>query len=231
MGITSGPTRAWIDAVRYISNLSTGALGAAIAEECLRAGARVTFLHGVGSVVPRRRAGLELIEIETVDELEKALRRRLPRGRYDIFFHAMAVLDYVPEKRLRGKVSSDRNALTVRLVRTPKVIALIKELSPGTILVGFKLEVGVTKKELAERARKMMRASRSDFVVANDLRTVEKGKHTAYLLDEEGNFRGPFAGKDNIARAVVEAVKQKLANAPPWRRYAGRMPAVRKEAP
>lgn len=210
VAITSGPTRAAIDAVRYISNRSTGALGAAIAEQCLRLGASVTFFHGLGSLLPRRRPALEIIEIETVDDLVLALKKELPNGGYDLFFHAMAVLDYVPETKSKGKIPSGKEALTLRLVKTPKVINLVKELSPDTILVGFKLEVGVTKDELAVRAKRMMKSSKSDFVLANDLRTVEKGRHTAYLLDREGRFRGPFRGKQNIAESLVEAAMERL---------------------
>ena len=210
VAITSGPTRAAIDAVRYISNRSTGALGAAIADECLRQGATATFFHGVGSLLPRAGAGLEILEIETVDDLVLALKKELPRGEYDVFFHAMAVLDYVPERESKSKIPSGKDALTVRLVKTAKVINFIKELSPETILVSFKLEVGVTKDELAEKARKMMRFSKSDFVLANDLRTVVKGPHTAHLLDADGKFRGPFRGKENIASALVEAVTESL---------------------
>jgi phosphopantothenoylcysteine synthetase/decarboxylase len=210
IAITSGPTRARVDAVRYISNRSTGSLGVAIAEECLREEANVTFFHGIGSLIPAKAPGLERVEIETVDDMVSALKRKLTKDRYDAVFHAMAVLDYVPERELKGKIPSGRNHLTVRFVKTPKVINLIKELSPETILVGFKLEVGVTKSELAERARKMMKSSKADFVLANDLRTVEKGQHIGYLLNGEGRFRGPLKGKVAIARALVEMVREKL---------------------
>jgi phosphopantothenoylcysteine synthetase/decarboxylase len=214
VAITSGPTRAWIDALRFISNRSTGALGAAIAQKSLREGAAVTFFHGVGSVPPRPHPRLKIVEIETVDDLLRAFRKRLPKDGYDVLFHAMAVLDYVPDRERKGKISSGKKALTLRLVRTPKVINLVKELSPKTVLVGFKLEVGATKAQLAERARRMMKSSRADFVLVNDLRTIEKGRHVGYLLDAEGMFHGPFTGKENIARALVEAVTEKMGKEP-----------------
>ncbi len=182
----------------------------AIAEQCLREGATVSFFHGAGSLFPPSGPGLEIIEIETVDDLVSALKRKLSAGRYDVFFHAMAVLDYVPERPLKTKIPSGKDALMVRLAKTGKVIHLIRELSPETILVGFKLEVGATKEELVERARKMMSASRADFAVANDLRTVEEGRHSAYLLGREEELRGPFRGKENIARALLEAVAERL---------------------
>ena len=183
----------------------------AIAEHCLQEGAKVTFFHGPGSLFPRRRAALEIIEIETVDDLLSALKARLRKDRYDVFFHAMAVLDYVPQKGLKGKIRSGKESLTIRLVRTPKVINLIKQLSPETVLVAFKLEVDATRAQLAEAAKKMMRSSKADFVLANDLRTVQKTRHTGYLLDRDGDFRGPLKGKESIAKALVAAVKKELS--------------------
>ena len=211
VAITSGPTRAPIDAVRYISNRSTGGLGASIAEVCYRRGAEVTLFHGAGSDLPLHWPGIRIIEIETVDHLVTALKRKLPDGGYDVFFHAMAVLDYVPAKALEEKIPSGKTSLTLRLVKTPKVINLIKQLSPETILVGFKLEVGVRKDELVRRATEMMRSSNSDFVLANDLRTVRKKQHTAYVLDGAGQIRGPFKGKRAIATALADIVTERLS--------------------
>jgi phosphopantothenoylcysteine synthetase/decarboxylase len=214
VAITSGPTRAPIDAVRFISNRSTGGLGASIAEVCYRRGAEVTLFHGVGSDLPLHWPGIRIVEIETVDHLVTALERKLPDGGYDVFFHAMAVLDYVPAKALKEKIPSGKASLTLRLVKTPKVINLIKQLSPETILVGFKLEVGVRKDELVRRATKMMRSSNSDFVLANDLRTVHKKQHTAYVLDAAGQLRGPFKGKKTIATSLVDIVTERLSEDP-----------------
>jgi phosphopantothenoylcysteine synthetase/decarboxylase len=210
IAITSGPTQAAIDAVRFISNRSTGGLGVAIAEECLRHGAKVTFHHGAGSLLPVRRPGLKIVEIETVDDLVVALKARLPKDRYDVFFHAMAVLDYVPAEEFKGKIKSVKESLTLRLVRTPKVVNLIKQLSPDTILVAFKLEVAATKARLNEAAARLMRASGADFVFANDLRSVGKDSHTGYLLDRNGQLLGPFKGKGNIAKMLVAAVTEFL---------------------
>lgn len=210
IAITSGPTQAAIDAVRFISNRSTGGLGVALAEECLRKGAKVTLYHGTGSLLPVRRPGLKIVEIETVSDLVETLKVRLLKERYDVFFHAMAVLDYVPAEEFKRKIKSVKESLTIRLVRTPKVVNLIKKLSPDTILVAFKLEVAATKARLNEAAGGLMRASGADFVFANDLRSVERGPHTGYLLGRNGRFLGPFKGKENIAAALVSAVQNML---------------------
>ncbi len=82
--ITSGPTRAPLDLVRYITNKATGRLGVLIAEEALRRGADVTFVYGRPSQIPVVRGGahdhLTLAAVETVHDLIAVFRRELPRG-------------------------------------------------------------------------------------------------------------------------------------------------------
>ncbi|MBE7445859.1 MAG: hypothetical protein HS132_11650 [Planctomycetia bacterium] len=80
--ITSGPTRGYIDDVRYISNTSTGRLGAMIAVELLKSGACVTFIYGIGSSIPDIALldkdcalRLMLIEVETIDDLVTTIRK------------------------------------------------------------------------------------------------------------------------------------------------------------
>src|SRR3989337_2547573 len=86
--ITSGPTRGYIDAVRYISNKSTGKLGATIATEALKRDASVTFVYGTGSSAPDitllgkdRTRRLALIEIETIDDLLITIQKNLKENR------------------------------------------------------------------------------------------------------------------------------------------------------
>lgn len=220
--VTSGPTRGAIDAVRYISNKSTGQLGTAIAMEALREGAEVTFVQGKGSLCPERErpepeeltsareqgsAGrLRVIEVETVDDIIRVLKGELGSGSYDVVFHAMAVLDYVPAEVESGKTRSDRDEWVVRLVRTPKVIKMIKELAPRVFLVGFKLEVGKTGEELVAQATEALLASGADMFLANDLTEIEKGNHVGYLVRPGGNVEWVETGKGRIARRLVESV-------------------------
>jgi len=89
--ITSGPTRGYLDAVRYISNKSTGKLGATIAIEALNRGSFVTFVYGTGSITPDVTlldkdcdSRLTFIEIETVDELLATLQGKLKDKSFDV---------------------------------------------------------------------------------------------------------------------------------------------------
>ena len=107
--ITSGPTRAPLDAVRYITNKATGRLGAFIAEEAIARGAHVTFVYGRPSQVPVVRGHphdhLTLIAVETIDDLISVFRSEIPKG-YDAVIHPMAVLDFQPDVVRSEKTAS-----------------------------------------------------------------------------------------------------------------------------
>ena len=205
--ITSGPTRAPLDAVRYITNKATGRLGALIAEEAIARGAHVTFVYGRPSQVPVVRGHphdhLALIGVETIDDLISVFRSEIPKG-YDAVIHPMAVLDFQPDVVRSEKTASGVEEWVVRLVPTPKVIGLVKDLAPHTFLVGFKLEVGKSREELREIAYQFLKKNRCDLVVANDLREIEEGQHTGSFITPDGRVATTVVGKDAIARAVVE---------------------------
>lgn len=216
--ITAGPTRAPMDAIRYITNKSTGRLGALLAEEALRRGASVTFVHGRPSVVPTVRGWvhdhLTLIAIDTVHDLIRTFREELPRG-YDAVLHNMAVLDFEPAELRPGKTGSEEAEWVIRLVPTPKAVNLVKELAPQTFLVAFKLEVGRPRDELVASALDLLRKSRCDLVVANDQKEIEAGEHTGYVVDPSGEVLAVAQGKEAIARTLIRLVEERLNRRPP----------------
>ena len=224
--ITSGPTRGYIDAVRYISNKSTGKLGATIANEFLRQGAFVTFVYGSDSVIPditlldkdcARR--LTLIEIETVDDLLSVIQEKLKDKSFDAIVHAMAVLDYTPEKHSNGKIPSKKDKLVVTFVRTPKVITLIRKVWPHAFLIGFKLEVGLSREELIERAYASLIENGADLVVANNQDEIVGDKHQAYLINSQKKVASRCETKQDIAKKLANILsKQPLTIQPPMRK-------------
>ncbi len=211
--ITSGPTRAPLDAVRYITNKATGRLGVLIAEEALRRGADVTFVYGRPSQIPVVRGGahdhLTLAAVETVHDLIAVFRRELPRG-YDAVIHPMAVLDFEPAEVRDEKMGSQVKEWVVRLVPTPKAIKLVKELAPKTFLVGFKLEVDKELSELRAIALDFLKRNSCDLVVANDLRQIEGGQHTGHFITPRGEVVQVAVGKEAIARALVDYLDRVL---------------------
>jgi phosphopantothenoylcysteine synthetase/decarboxylase len=214
--ITSGPTRADIDAVRYISNRSTGRLGCRIAVEALALGARVTLVAGPASAVPtaddlsaEELSRLRVVDIETVPDLLTTLKQELSaRPRYDAVLHAMAVLDYVPQIVHAGKVRSGRDTWTIQLMPTPKVIRQIKLWSPRTFLVGFKLEVDKTDDRLREIALAFQRESNTDLVVANDLARIRDENHPAIIVGSGGNVVATPRTKSEIARDLCRILAE-----------------------
>ncbi len=211
--ITAGPTRAPLDSIRYITNKSTGRLGALLAEEALRHGASVTFVHGRPSAVPIVRGGvhdqLRMVAIETVQDLISIFREELRKG-YDAVLHNMAVLDFEPSEIRPGKTGSDEGAWTLRLVPTPKAIGLVKDVAPQTFLVAFKLEVGMSREDLVASALELLRHNRCDLVVANDQREIEAGEHTGYVVDPSGDVVAVAEGKEAIARTLLRLVEDRL---------------------
>lgn len=211
--ITAGPTRAPLDAIRYITNKATGHLGALLAEEALRRGAAVTFVHGRPSLVPTVRGGvhdhLSMIAIDTVQDLIRIFQEELPGG-YDAVIHNMAVLDFEPAEIRPGKTGSEQPDWSLRLVPTPKAIRLIKDLAPRTFLVAFKLEVGKNREELVASALDLLRKNRCDIVVANDQKEIEAGEHTGYFVDPSGEVVAVAEGKEVIARTLIRLVEERL---------------------
>lgn len=216
--VTSGPTRADIDAVRYVSNRSSGRLGCRIALEALRRGAQVTLMAGLHSARPDPKelseeegTRLRVREVETVADLMAALKEELMRPEPPhAVLHAMAVLDYVPARPSAEKTPSGREEWVVRLVRTPKVIRHVKEWAPGALLVEFKLEVGRSEAELREAALASVRANDADLVVANDLERIRDEVHPALILAPDGQALARPSTKAEIARALCDLLAERL---------------------
>ncbi len=211
--ITSGPTRGYMDAVRYISNKSSGRLGALIATELLKGGAHVTFVYGMGSNVPditlfgKECAGqLALVEVETLDDLFAAIQGRLKGNSFDAIVHAMAVLDYTPETQSGGKIPSNKDKLVVTFVRTPKVIKVIRELWPRAFLVSFKLEAGLSRDALIERAYKSLVENGADLVVANNQDEISGDTHRAYLINCYKKVESQCEIKQDISQSIADVI-------------------------
>ena len=211
--VTSGPTRAWLDRVRYIANTSTGALGARVAEALVSRGIRVKLIRGLGGESPSVNVSslLEEVEVVTIDDLIEQIRITAASGNIRTVVHAMAVLDYVPECALGEKRTSSAEYWDVRLVRAPKVIALIRALLPDACTVGLKLEAGVSEEELIARAHDSLRRYNLDMVVANDLDRVGPDSHEAILVAPGGMILHRASSKKEIAAKIVEFIVSRMS--------------------
>ena len=208
--ITSGATREPIDDVRYVSNVSTGRLGASVATAFLEAGAEATLMTGVGSQRPEAHPDLTVVEFGSTEDLLSRLRVLL--GEDDapsVMIHAAAVADYAPIQAA-GKISSSADELVLRMTPTPKVADRVRRWRPDLTLVMFKLESGITRDELHARARRTMARAGADHIVANLLEEVTPGGHRADLLSAGGQVT-ELPDRDAIGAALVRLAMPETA--------------------
>ena len=227
--ITAGGTSERIDDVRTITNSSTGSLGLAIGKAFVEAAQRVSiekiyYLHGKRAAYPEHEI-VEPIEIGGVMDLQENLRRLLTEQKIDAVIHAMAVSDYMVHRvttldKLLGtedpdhaqdlggnKISSDIDDLIIHMKRSPKVISIIKEISPQTKLVGFKLLSGVPHEELIDVGYRLLQKNHCDYVMANDLHEIGKDYHKGYLIHQDKTYDSMNTNEE-IAHMIVARITE-----------------------
>lgn len=202
--ITCGPTWVAIDKVRVISNCSSGQLGQRLALGLAKAGSRVTLLEGPVQQ-PLRHSAIKIVKFRYYDEFSGLLKAELNR-KYDAVIHAAAVADYRPVKRMCLKLKSGRNRITLALVPTEKLINLIKLIQPGVFLVGFKLEVALSKKIVRREARALVHSAHCDLVVANTL----EDRYQAYILDRNANILDKAGSRQELCSKLLKHLRQRL---------------------
>lgn len=232
--VTAGGTSEKIDNVRKITNSSTGKLGVKIVDEILKSKCfkNIYYMCSKDSLKPISKS-VKIIEIDGVRDLLEKTKELLQNEVIDVFIHSMAVSDYfvsyvttpnkleeeilISDKEIKNiisnpsfyftekKISSDEENLVLILKQAPKVISIIKDISPKTYLVGFKLLDGVSKVKLIEVAKKLKDKNSCDLVIANDLANIRNGKHIAYFIDQENNVV-EVQSKEGIAKELIKKI-------------------------
>jgi len=209
--VTAGGTLEKIDDVRYITNRSSGKMGAAIAEECFLRGADVLLLRSKTAVAPRYLLPEKLFE--TFDDLSKLIAAFVPK--YDSIFHTAAISDFYVKNQHKGKVTSD---LPLRLDLYPrrKILDEIKKLNPHIRVIAFKAEFGFSRKQLTDAAKKKLQESGADAVVANDISRNDRGfqadTNEVVVVCKDGNVKKiPLAKKSDIAKSIIDFLFEKKA--------------------
>lgn len=193
--LTSGPTRAYIDDVRFLTNGSSGRMGAALAAAAIEAGHRVSIVSGPVSVEYPKSA--RVVRVMTTPEMLEACLALLPR--VDGAIAAAAPCDFEPAARQAGKIPRHGRGLTLRLVPTADIIATlaerVREAKPPrqrAWFVAFALEAGADR----ERAITKLRRKRCDLIVVNDIPSIEAARTSVCVLDGEGEVTTASGSKD-----------------------------------
>lgn len=199
--VTAGPTREPIDAVRFISNASSGRMGFACARAARRAGHRVTLVTGPVTFSDPR--GIRTIRVTTAGEMHRAVIRAYPSA--DAVLMTAAVGDYRPARRIRGKLKKGDAELSLRLVRTKDILEALGARKGKRILVGFALEVQDAERQARLKARK----KNLDLVVLNSPRSFGEGRMEAAVY-HGGTVLRRFrrATKESVAAWLVKAVER-----------------------
>jgi len=202
--ITSGPTRQYLDPVRYLSNASSGRMGAALAEAAIAAGHEVVLVSGPVDV--QYPSPAEVIRVETTEEMLEACRRVFPTC--DGLIAAAAPCDYRPVEVAQQKIPKDGNPLVVQFVETPDVVASVAENKGSRWVVIFALETDNARQRGVEK----LRQKRADLVVINDPETISSPTTRLEVLDREGRILMTFRGeKREVARELLDVLSRQFS--------------------
>jgi len=204
--VTAGPTVEKIDPVRVMTNISTGKTGTLLASELVSAGAKVTLVYGPGTAEPPK--GAKIIHVKTISEMFSAVKKEL-RKKFDVVILAAAVSDFIP-KNSNSKIKSNRST-TIKLTRAPKIIDYIKKIHKG-ILIGFKAEANISKKELVFRARKKLKESDADMMIANDIGSGYNNSdyNEVFLVDSKNVVKTGRKTKAKIVKIIRKNIEKNL---------------------
>jgi len=210
--VTAGPTHEPLDAIRYITNRSTGSFGYALAKSAADLGAEVVLIHGPTVVFPPRGPSLA-VPVETASDMAEAVRGHLPGT--DLLIMAAAVADFTPTHRPAGKLKKESlgTSWKIEMSRTIDILAEVveRDAHPGLKIAGFALET----EDLLVRAEAKRRAKGMDWVVANDPTaedgTFGAGTHHVWLLGEQGViWDSGSMDKRDLARELVARLASML---------------------
>ncbi|MCG2711933.1 MAG: phosphopantothenoylcysteine decarboxylase, partial [Candidatus Omnitrophica bacterium] len=157
--ITAGPTREFIDPVRFISNPSSGTIGYLLAQSAKRRGNNVVLLSGPTHLVSPK--GVKTVYFSSALELKKCADRFFDWA--DCIICTAAVADFRPAKAINSKIKKDKGLQQIKLVRNPDILRGLGRRKKNKVLVGFALET----ENLIENGLKKLKSKNLDLIVAN----------------------------------------------------------------
>lgn len=186
--ITAGPTREYLDDVRYLSNASSGQMGYALADAAVAAGHEVMLISGPVSLpMPEE---VDFLSIETTDQLLSACSREWDAC--DGVIATAAVCDYRPRSRFPGKLAKTGVSLELELVETADVLAELGRRKGNRWIVGFALE----SEEFAHvNALRKLKEKNCDAIVLNRPTAIGSIDNSVEVIDSAGMTAAKFAGK------------------------------------
>lgn len=205
--ITAGPTREYLDDVRYLSNASSGRMGFALAEAALKAGHAVVLVSGPVELSPP--AGCEFHPVETTEQMKDAAVAAF--ADCDGVIAAAAVCDYKPRTRVAGKITKTGGPLTIEMIETDDVLAELGHSKRSRWVMGFALEAANPR----ENALQKLRAKNCDVVVLNNPSAIGSADNQVELIDHTGAPVLQLQGtKSDVAIQLIDWIGGSLGDRP-----------------
>lgn len=202
--ITSGPTRQYLDPVRYLTNSSSGKMGACLAESALRLGHQVTVVSGPVQVEYPHEA--VVLPVVTTQEMLEATQRAFAIA--DGLIGAAAPCDYMPVEIAPHKLSKTGQGLQLALKETPDIVATIGALKRmDQWVVGFALET----EDVRFRAIVKMSRKRCDMIVSNSADAMNSPDNSVEIIKRDGEIVEQAAGPKNfVADRILHQIQKHL---------------------
>ncbi len=201
--ITAGPTREYLDEVRFLSNASTGKMGYALAAAAVAAGHQVELVTGPVCLKPPQ--GCQVTAVESSQEMFDACERLF--AACDGVIAAAAVTDYTPKLIAKGKIKKTGQGLTLELVETADVLAALGATKGRRWVVGFALEAQNPR----EGALRKLSTKNCDAIVLNQPSAIGSEDNRVELITANGQTAATWAdSKSAIAKLLIEWIEANL---------------------
>lgn len=204
--VTAGPTREYMDPVRFISNRSSGKMGYAIARAACRRGAEVVLVSGPSGQIPPPDA--LFVPVETSEGMRQAVIGNI-KGSH-VLIMAAAVADFSPKVRNPFKIPKSRE-IALRLGQTHDILREVGSMKKRPFLVGFAAETG----DKVGRARKKLFDKGADMIVFNDVTIPGAGfdvdTNEITMIEEEGATPFPLMSKEEVADVLLDRIVRLIA--------------------
>lgn len=198
--ITSGPTCEDIDDVRFITNRSSGKMGAAIAKACITLEHQPLIISGpVNISYPDE---VPVYGIRSALEMFNAVKNAVEWC--DVLIMAAAVADYRPAEKIDGKMHKSEDNLTIKLVRTPDILSELKTMTANKIVVGFSLDSFIN----TDIAREKIAKKNMSFIVVNTTKSFDTESTDAVIIDKDGNTCSCPALKSELAGLILQKCEE-----------------------
>ncbi len=206
--ITSGPTRQYLDPVRYLTNASSGKMGRALCQAALQRGHQVTIVSGPVCLTYPDEA--TVIPVISTEEMLQATREQFEQC--DLLIGAAAPCDYRPRKVATEKISKTGAPLSLVLEETPDVVATMGAIKqPGQFVVGFALETD------DHRFRALVKAERKscDLMILNRPTAMNADDNDVEVLHPDGRVLDRLTGsKLSVAQGILAVIERDLLGMP-----------------